>query len=163
LAAFGFTRVARDKIARAVHPWWHRHDAILLADREPQARQDEFAMLVIPMVADIRYHCNTDGPQARDDFPRFGEAAHMGIAGGEKAIWHRVARILLDREEQFRHGLIEAPSRTMRRANDNERCADPGARTKPERRLGMSDRDVGLARPHSNVAADVPTTCEIRV
>jgi len=35
-------------------------------------------MLAISMVADIRYHGNANGPQARDDFPRFGEAAHMG-------------------------------------------------------------------------------------
>jgi len=108
--------VARDKVARAIYPWCHRRDAIFLADREPQARQDEFAMLAVSMVADIRYHRNADGPQPRDDFPRSLGAAHMGIAGGEKAIRHRVARILLDREEQFLHGLIEAPRREMRRA-----------------------------------------------
>ena len=116
MAAFGFTRVARDKVARAIYPWCHRRDAIFLADREPQARQDEFAMLAVSMVADIRYHREADGAQACDDFPCFGEASLMGIAGGEKAIRHRVARILLDREEQFLHGLIEAPRREMRRA-----------------------------------------------
>ena len=73
-------------------------------------------MLLIPHVADIRYYCKADGAQTRDDFPRFGKASHMGIAGSEKAIRHRVARILLDREEQFLHGLIEAPRREMRRA-----------------------------------------------
>ena len=88
-------------------------------------------MLTIPHVADIRYYRKADGAQARDDFPRFGEACHMGIAGGEKAIRHRVARILLDRKKQFRHGLVEAPSREMRRPYDNERRADPGALTEP--------------------------------
>jgi hypothetical protein len=34
----------------------------------------------------------------------------MSVAGGEKAMRRREAWILLDREEQLRHGIIEAPS-----------------------------------------------------
>ena len=53
----------------------------------------------------------------------------MSVAGGEIAIRERVARTLLDREKQLRHGLIEAPSEEMRAAYYNERQADAGART----------------------------------
>ena len=73
-------------------------------------------MLRVPQVAGARYYDRGNGPQPRDDVSCIVEPAHMGIAGGEKAIRHRVARILLDREEQFLHGLIEAPRREMRRA-----------------------------------------------
>jgi len=44
----------------------------------------------------------------------------MGIAGGEKSIRSRVARILLDHPEGCRQGLIEAPSQDMRLAYDME-------------------------------------------
>src|SRR5689334_15750078 len=87
----------------------------------------------------------------------------MGIAGCEIAVRHREARILLDREDQLRHRLAEAPSQEMRLAYYGQRCADPGARAQPERGLDMADGDVGLARLHPEDAADVPTAREIRV
>jgi len=51
----------------------------------------------------------------------------------------------------------------MRSAYDSERCAHPSARAEPLRGLDMTDRDIGLARPQSNGAANVPTAREIRV
>ncbi len=74
-------------------------------------------MLGVPKVAGVRYHDRGDGAQPRDDLSRVVEPTHMGVAGGEKAIRARKARILLDREEQFRHCLIEAPSEEMREAD----------------------------------------------
>jgi hypothetical protein len=73
-------------------------------------------VLKVPQVVGVRYHDRADGAEAPDDFSRVGKAPHMGIAGGEISIWYRKARILLDREEQFRHGLIKAPRQEMGRA-----------------------------------------------
>jgi len=55
----------------------------------------------------------------------------MGAASREKAIRPRVARILLDTEEQLRHGLMEAPADEMRGAYYNERRGGPRARAEP--------------------------------
>ena len=71
----------------------------------------------------------------------------MGIAGGEPAVWRWAAWILLDREEQLRHDLIEAPTDEMRCAYLKKRRADAGAGTEAQRGFDMLDRKVGLARP----------------
>src|SRR5271165_3903051 len=81
-----------------------------LAGRQAQARQEQLAMLGVPQVADVRYYDRGNGSQPRYDLSCVVELAHMGVAGGEKAIRHREAWILVDREDQFRHGLIEAPT-----------------------------------------------------
>jgi hypothetical protein len=75
------------------------------------------------------------------------EPAHLGVAGGEEAILVCEARILLDREEELRHRLIEAPAEEMRIAYYRERVADSGTRAEAQRSLGTLDRDVGLACP----------------
>jgi len=41
------------------------------------------------------------------------EPPHMRIAGSEITMRLRVARIVLDREAEFRHCLIEAPRRPL--------------------------------------------------
>jgi len=87
----------------------------------------------------------------------------MSVAGGEKAIRLRKARILLRREAQFRNSLVETPPEEMRRAYDKERRADPSPRAEAEGGLRSLDRKVGLARPKPKDAADVPAACEIRV
>src|SRR5262249_933712 len=87
----------------------------------------------------------------------------MGVAGGEIAIWRREARILLDRKEQFRHGFIEAPSQEMRLAYQRMRRTNAGARTEPQRGLGVLDREVRVAREKPEDTADVPTSRKIRV
>ena len=104
-------------------------------------------MLGVPQEAGVRYHDRGDGAQPRDDLSRVVEPAHMRVAGGEIAIRLRVAWILLDREEQLRHCLIEAPAEEMRGAYYEERRADAGAGTEAQRGFDMLDRDVGLARP----------------
>jgi hypothetical protein len=48
-------------------------------------------------------------------------------------------------------------------ANESERRADAGAGTEGQRGLDMLNRDVGLARPIPEHAADVPAAREIRV
>src|SRR5271157_3248199 len=87
----------------------------------------------------------------------------MGIAGGENLIRVREARILLDCEEQLRHGLIEAPAQEMGLAYYIERRADAGAGAEAQRGLDMLDRDVGLARPSPEDAADKPASSVVRV
>src|SRR5208282_3177714 len=134
-----------------------------LAGRQAQARQVELAVLGVPVLAEVRYHERRDGAQPRDDLSRVVEPTHMGVAGGERAIRAREAGILLDREEQLRHRLIEAPAEEMGVAYLQERRADPGARTEAQRGLDMLDRDVGLACPIPEGAADVPAAREARV
>ena len=92
-------------------------------------------MLGVPQVAGVRYHDRGNGAQPRDDLARFVEPRPWAIAGGEKAISHGEARILLDREEQLRHGLIEAPAEEMRRPMYSERRTDAGARAEAQRGL----------------------------
>ena len=80
----------------------------------------------------------------------------MGIAGGEKLLRRGEAWILLNRDEQLRHGLFEALSEEMRHTYWKERQADAGTRTEAQRSFDMLDRDVGLARPIPEDAADKP-------
>src|ERR1700751_5354949 len=63
----------------------------------------------------------------------------------------------------MRRRLIKAACQEMRLADDGERRADPGARAETQRGLDMRDRNVRLARRHSEDPADVPAACEIRV
>ena len=51
----------------------------------------------------------------------------------------------------------------MRGAYCKERHADAGAGTEAQRGIEMLDRDVGLARPNPEHAADVPAARKIRV
>jgi hypothetical protein len=101
--------------------------------------------------------------QPRDDLSRVVEPAHMGVTGGEIAIRMRQARIFLDREQQFRHGLIEAPADEMRGTYYQERRADAGTGTEAQRGVDVLDRDVGPARPPSKDAADNPTAGVVRL
>src|SRR5689334_11484943 len=115
------------------------------------------------MLAGVRYHDGGNGLQARDDLSCIVEPTHMRVAGGEKAVWLRAAWILLDREEQLRHGLIEASAVQMCRAYCGHRRTDPGTGTETQRGFDMGNRDVGLARPTPEETTDVPATREIRV
>ena len=88
----------------------------------------------------------------------------MGVAGSEKAIWHREAGILLDSKTQFLHCLIEAPHEKMPGAYDKQRrVADSDSRTESKSRFSMLNRNIGLACPTSEDAAEVPAAGEIRI
>jgi hypothetical protein len=100
----------------------------------------------VPQVGEVRYYSRVKGPQLRDDFACLVEPTHMRVAGGKNAIRVLETWILLDREQQFRHCLIEAPAEEMRDAYIEERCADSGARAEAQCGLHMLDRDV-LAGP----------------
>ena len=115
-------------------------------------------MLGLPKVADIRYYDRGNDPQPLDDFACVVESTHMGVAGGQNAMRVRLARILLDREEQRRHCFIEAPTDEMREAYYNKRRADAGARTEAQRCFEVLNADVGLACPNSEGTADEPPT-----
>jgi hypothetical protein len=65
-----------------------------------------------------------------------------------------VARILLDRQKQFRDRLIEVPTKEMRGSDHMESRADAGAQTELQCGFDMPDRDVGLARPIPEHATD---------
>ena len=84
---------------------------------QAQTGQIKLAVLRVSQEADIRHHDGANRTEPREDLSRLGEASHMSIAGGEIATRHREARILLDREHEIRHGLIEPPSEEMRRTH----------------------------------------------
>ena len=81
-----------------------------LARRQAQAREVKLAMPGVPLVGAVRYHDRSDGAQPRNDLSCVIEPTHMGVAGGESAVRRREARIILDREKQFRHCFSEAPT-----------------------------------------------------
>ena len=81
-----------------------------------QTGQQQLAMLGVLQKADARYHDRSNGAQLLDDLSRVVEPTHMGIAGGESAVGGRLAWIVLDREEQVRYCLFEAPAVEMRGA-----------------------------------------------
>jgi len=89
-------------------------------------------MLRIPQEADVRYHDRSNGPQPLDDLSCVVEPTHMGVAGGETAIRQRESWVLLDREEEVGHGLIEAPADEMRGAYYKGRRADADAGTEAQ-------------------------------
>jgi hypothetical protein len=70
---------------------------------------------------------------------------------------------VLDREEQLRQGLLEAPTAEMRNAHVERQAANPGPRIEARRGFEMLDCDLGLTRPHPEGAADAPGAREIRV
>lgn len=72
-------------------------------------------------------------------------------------------RIVLHREKEFCHGLIEPPSEEMREADLKERRANSFAGTEAQRNFDMLDRNVGLACPIPEDTADVPPAREARV
>ena len=117
-------------------------------------------MFWVPQETGVRYYDRGYGAQPRDNLSRVVEPTHMGVAGGETAMRQREARILLDREEQLRYSLTEAPAGEMRGAYYKDRRADADAGTEAQRGFGMLDRDVGLARPQPECAADKPAARE---
>ena len=84
-----------------------------LASRQAQARQIKLALLRVSVWCDARHHDGGDRVQPHDNLSRFVEPPHMRIAGSEITMRLRVARIVLDREAEFRHCLIEAPRRPL--------------------------------------------------
>jgi hypothetical protein len=70
-------------------------------------------VLRVPQEANVGYHNRGNGPQSRNDLSGVIEPTHVGVAGGETPICQRKAWIILDREEQLRHGLTETAAGEM--------------------------------------------------
>ena len=120
-------------------------------------------MFRVPQKAKGRQYDRGDAPEPLHDFSRRFEPPHMGIAGGESAIWLRVGRIILNREKEFWHRLIKTPTQEMCPAYQCERVADAGARTETERGIRILYRDIGLPGPTSENAAGISASREARV
>jgi hypothetical protein len=138
---------------------------LIISSRPPpaEARQQQLAVVGVSQVAGVRDHDRDNGPQSRNDLSSVVEPTRMGVAGGENARRVREAWIFLDREEQFRYRLIEAPSEEMRGAYHAELGADARARSEAQRSFGVLDRTVGPARVQTLDAADVPTARIARI
>src|SRR5271156_4332280 len=102
------------------------------------------------------HHLRCNGAQLLDDRTRFVQPTHMRVTGGENAIRDRKARIVLNREEEFRHSLVEPTAEEVCAAQYEQRRASSGARTEPQRHIGMIDRNIRRARPESEKATDSP-------
>src|SRR6516165_6264440 len=117
-------------------------------------------MFRISQIGEVWDYDTGNGPQPLDDYPRFVQPSHMGIAGCEIAIRVGEARILLVREQQLWDGCVEAAQVKKRRAYREERPTDPGARAESQRHFGMRNRDLGLAGIQSQHTADEPAARE---
>src|SRR5262249_9186212 len=128
-----------------------------LADRQPQAGQEQLALPSVPQIAGVRYHHRIERAESLDDFSRLLKQAHMGIAGGEVTVGVWGSWIPLDREEEFRHRLVEMPA-GKERATDYRECApNSSARAQTERSLGMLDSSVEFPCPPSKATVGNPT------
>src|SRR5215472_14400653 len=87
----------------------------------------------------------------------------MGIAGREGAIGLGVGWIVLDREKQFRHRLIETSTQEMCPAYQCSRVANFGTRTETERGIHVLDRGVRLPTPTSEHTTGIPASREARI
>ncbi len=103
-------------------------------------------MLGLAELDAARHNQGRDRAQPRDNFTCLVEPLQMGITGGEKPIWLRKVRPVLDREEELWDRLVEAPAYEQRTANHAENRANSATRAEPQSGLGMLDRNVGLPR-----------------
>jgi hypothetical protein len=117
----------------------------------------------VPQEAKGRQYDRGSASEPLHDFSRLFEQPHMGVAGGESAIWLRVGWIVLNREEEFRHSLIETSTQEMCPAYQCERVPDAGARTETERGIRILYRDIGLPGPTSENDAGISASREARV
>ena len=62
----------------------------------------------------VRDYYWRDRAQPLDNRSGLVQPAHVGMASRENAVRLREARLVLDREEQLRHGLIKPPAQKMR-------------------------------------------------
>src|SRR5271166_7140004 len=110
------------------------------------------------------HHQMGNAAQPLDNISRLVEAPQMRVAGGEPAVGRRVIRIVLDREQELRHSLIEAQTQEMVGTDYLVgHAVGVGTRAETQGGLDVLDRDVGLARPMSENAADVPPSSEAGV
>jgi hypothetical protein len=84
-------------------------------------------MLRVPKVPYVRYHGGGDRAQPLHNCSCIYKPSRMGVTRGEKLIWMREVWIILDREEQLRHRLVEAASEEICGTYCSERRADAGA------------------------------------
>ena len=111
----------------------------------------------------VRYNKRSDGAQPPDDLSCVVEQSHVGIAGGEGAIWRRVVRVFLNCKEQLRHCFLEAQANEMRGAQQTEGHANAGTRTETKRGLHVLYCQIRLPGPEPESAADVPAAREAGV
>jgi len=75
-------------------------------------------MFRVPKMGHVRHHQVGDATQPHDDIACGVEPAQMAVTDGEELIRGRKSRIVLDREDQLRHRLVETPSKEMREADE---------------------------------------------
>jgi hypothetical protein len=98
----------------------------------------------IAVGTEVRNDDGSNCPYLRDNFPCLGEPAHMCVAGGKSAVRRRMARVLLDPEEQIRYGFFKAPADQMCMTYHLDGTADARPWTQAQRGFEMLDRDIGL-------------------
>ena len=135
--------------------------AIVWSDR--YRMQPRSCSVRIPAPLSKTHTSERTSTEPRNDFPGFVEPAHMSIACGEVAVGDRVVRVFLDREEELRQRLVEAPAEKMCCSNRADGHADPRPRAEPYRRFDMLDRNVGPTRKPPQDPAHIPTARITRV
>jgi hypothetical protein len=101
----------------------------------------------VPQIARVRDNDRGDGAQLGDDLPGVVEPAHVGIAGGEKAMRQGQTRVLLDDKPQFCCCFLKAPTDEMRRTKIRMRPPNPSTRAEAQRLAKTLNGGVWLSSP----------------
>jgi hypothetical protein len=133
------------------------------ATRDHQQREARASLFVINanLTSLIERHVTRYQPTGDKTIRLHGQTAM--IENGFVHIPETAPWLLLDREEQLGHSLVETPTVEICGAEIRARRADADARTEAQRGFKMLDRNVRLARPNPEEAADVPTAGVVRI
>src|SRR5262249_18290043 len=93
----------------------------------------------------------------------FVKAAQISIASGKETIRARKARIVLDREKQVRHSLIEAWRKELGELDQIGGRADTCARIEARCAIEQLDGDIRPPCPHLEQTGDMPAAREVWV
>src|SRR6516162_5154272 len=111
----------------------------------------------------IHYHLGDDRAQPRDHPPRLVEQPHMGIASREISVGVRESRVGLDRNPQPWDCLREMSAEEQSGADQKRASSSARARAEAQGHLAVLDRDIRLAGPQLEKAADVPAARKARI
>ena len=108
-------------------------------------------------------HFGSQHAQPVDHLTRCVESSHMSIAGGKTTVGPGPRRRFLHRHEQLCCRLGEVAEEEVRDAKHPEVVAPTVARAEAERCLNLLDPKIGLSRPDTENAPQMPRPREARI
>jgi|SRR6516162_9823664 len=111
----------------------------------------------------IRHDQGCDGSQSLHHLSRIVESPHVRIASREKPICGRPSRMLLQRSQQQRRGVVKSLSEEMSDADSHKGPGFASVRAEPQGSVEMADREIRLPCPEPKPAAYHPAVREAGV